>query len=61
MNDTKIIQDLFDSQLIVVNVGPRMFGEALEKQHVEVVQVDWKPAAGGDKKIQDILAALGGF
>lgn len=61
MNDTRKIQELFNSQLVVVNIGPRMFGEALEKQNVEVVQVDWKPAAGGDKKMQEILSALGGI
>jgi len=61
MNNTEKISELFNSQLVVVNIGPRLFGEALEKQHVDVVQVDWKPVAGGDKKMQDILAALGGY
>ncbi len=59
--DTSKIENLFASQLVAVNIGPRLFGEALEKQGVEVVQVDWKPAAGGDREMQDILSALGGF
>lgn len=59
MADTSKIQDLFDSELVAVNIGPRLFGEALEKQGLEVVQVDWRPVAGGDKEMQDILSILG--
>lgn len=59
MADTSEIQQLFESELVAVNIGPRLFGEALEKQGLEVVQVDWRPVAGGDKQMQDILAALG--
>ena len=57
--DTSKIQALFDSELVAVNIGPRLFGEALEKQDVEVVQVDWQPVAGGDKEMQDLLDILG--
>lgn len=59
MADTSKIQRLFESELVAVNIGPRLFGEALEKQGVEVVQVDWRPVAGGDKEMQDILSTLG--
>ena len=59
MTNTDKIQALFDSQLVAVNIGPRLFGEALEKQNVEVVQVDWRPIAGGDKQMQDLLSGLG--
>ena len=59
MTDTSKIQQLLESELVVVNIGPRLFGEALEKQGVEVIQVDWRPVAGGDKEMQDILSVLG--
>lgn len=59
MADTSKIQQLFESELVAINIGPRLFGEALEKQGVEVVQVDWRPVAGGDKEMQDILSVLG--
>jgi FdrA protein len=59
--NTEKIQALFDSQLVVVNVGPKLFGDALVKQNFEVVQVDWKPPAGGDKKMRELLSSLGGF
>jgi hypothetical protein len=55
------IQELFESKLVVINVGSRLFGEALEKQGVEVIQIEWMPVAGGDKEMQDILDLLGGF
>jgi FdrA protein len=55
------IQELFHSELVVINIGSRVFANALEKQEVEVVQVDWKPVAGGDKEMQDILSLLGGL
>lgn len=59
-NVEKILQ-LFSSELVVVNVGSRLFAEALEKQGVKVAQVDWKPVAGGDKEMQDLLSLLGGL
>lgn len=59
MADTSKIQQLFESELVAINIGPRLFGEALEKQGVEVIQVDWRPVAGGDKGMQDILSVLG--
>jgi FdrA protein len=61
MRDTKKIQELFRSQLVAINIGPSVFGEALEKQGIEVLQVDWQPPAGGDKQMQDALASIGGF
>ncbi len=59
MTNTDRIQELFNSELVVLNIGPRLFGDALGKQNVEVVQVDWRPLAGGDKQMQDLLADLG--
>lgn len=61
MADQEKILSLFRSELVVVNVGPRSFAEVLEKQGYKTVQVDWKPAAGGDKRMQEMLEYLGGF
>lgn len=52
--------ELFRSELVVINVGIELFGEAIRSQNVKVVQVDWKPPAGGDQDMIDILEALGG-
>lgn len=59
--DCEKIMKLFQSELVVVNVGPKLFAEALEKQNYKTVQVDWKPIAGGDREMQEILAVLGGL
>ena len=55
------ILDLFRSELVTVNVGPRLFATALEQQGYRTVQVNWKPPAGGDNEMQDILKLLGGL
>lgn len=60
-NNVEKILELFQSELCVINVGSRLFSSALEQQGVEVVQVDWKPVAGGDKEMQDLLSLLGGI
>lgn len=59
--ENKNILDLFRSELVVINAGPRIFASALEKQHYRTIQVDWKPVAGGDREMQEILALLGGL
>ena len=59
--DCKQIMDLFRSELVVINVGPKMFATALDKQGYETIQVDWKPIAGGDREMQQILSVLGGL
>ncbi len=59
--DCEKILKLFQSELVVVNVGPRLFATALEKQNYKTVQVDWKPVAGGDREMQEILEVLGGL
>lgn len=60
MNCEKIM-NLFQSELVVVNVGPKLFATALEQQNYKTVQVDWKPIAGGDREMQEILEVLGGL
>ena len=52
------ITELLESPLIIINVGLRKFTESLEKQQVEVVQVDWVPPAGGDKEMMNLLDQL---
>jgi hypothetical protein len=50
--------DLLQSPIIVINVGLKDFAENLEKQDVEVVQVDWSPPAGGDQELIELLDDL---
>ena len=46
---------------MVINVGNKLFAEALDKQGFKTVQVDWVPPAGGDKKMQELLKIMGGL
>jgi hypothetical protein len=42
----------------VVNVGIEQFGEELRRQEAAVVQVDWRPPAGGEPRLAELLARL---
>ena len=42
----------------IVNVGLREFAETLLERGAQVVQYDWRPVAGGDRRLQSFLAAL---
>ncbi|MCD4802459.1 MAG: acyl-CoA synthetase FdrA [Anaerolineales bacterium] len=43
-----------------INVGLESFTESLLAQNVEAVQVDWKPAAGGDPDLMALLEKMKG-
>jgi len=44
--------------LHVVNIGLESFAQDLKAQGVAVVQVDWRPPAGGDARLAALLAEL---
>jgi hypothetical protein len=46
---------LFDRELSVVNIGLDLFCKALVRQDTRVAQVTWRPPAGGDKRLAEIL------
>jgi len=52
------INKLFNSDLKVINIGLAGFAEELDDLGVEVVHVDWKPPAGGNEKVQNLLNQL---
>jgi hypothetical protein len=53
-----MINKLLSGPVIVINLGLSLFGANLEKQGVEVVQVEWVPPAGGDQEMIDLLDDL---
>ncbi len=59
MMDVKKINDLFKQDLVVINMGLESFAEQLRKEKVKVLQMNWKPPAGGNKKLVSLLAKLG--
>ena len=42
----------------IVNVGLEVFAETLRELGVPVVHVDWRPPAGGDRRLTDLLSRL---
>lgn len=52
------LSKLFDSQLAVVNMGLESFYEELKEQEVPVIHMDWRPKAGGNKKMASLLGRL---
>ena len=57
--DVKKINELFTKELVVVNMGLDSFADTLRKEKVDVLQMDWKPPAGGDKRVISLLEKLG--
>lgn len=52
------INDLFAGKLSVINVGAPVFKDDLAAQGVPVVQLDWRPPAGGRPELIAALDAL---
>lgn len=52
------VQELFKQDLKVINLGLKSFYHDLKSQNVQVVQVNWKPIAGGNKRMASLLARI---
>lgn len=49
------LKDFFGKKVKVINLGIPSFADDLKRQNVEVIHTDWRPPAGGNKKIQALL------
>jgi len=45
-------------RLKIVNIGLEWFYHELKRQGAEVVHVKWRPPAGGDKEIIELLRRI---
>lgn len=52
------LKDFFGKKIKVINLGIPSFAEDLKKQGIETVHTDWRPPAGGNKKVQALLAKV---
>ncbi|MDF2523765.1 MAG: FdrA family protein [Clostridiales bacterium] len=52
------IFDLLSDKPRVVNVGLKHFAETIEQHGGQVLQFNWAPVAGGNKRLNDMLAKL---
>jgi hypothetical protein len=57
--DVKKINELFSKELKVINMGLDSFADNLRKKEVAVLQMDWNPPAGGNKRLISLLERLG--
>lgn len=57
MNVAKI-NKLFGEDLNAINMGLESFADNLRREDVSAVQVDWRPPAGGDKKLAALFDRL---
>ena len=58
--DVPISTEATDSSptFAAINVGLESFTDSLRDQGAEVVQVDWRPPAGGDERLASLLTRL---
>lgn len=52
------VNELFKDELKVINMGLRSFANDVKSQNVPVIHVDWRPVAGGNKKLSSLLSKL---
>jgi len=58
MASQDLLLRLFKSKLSIINVGIEKLVEHLSDYDVDMIQVDWKPPAGGDPEILKKLRNL---
>ncbi len=57
--DVGKISDLFTGELQCINMGLELFAQSLQRQGVTVLQMAWRPPAGGDERLLGLLRRLG--
>ncbi|NMD41923.1 MAG: fdrA domain protein, partial [Firmicutes bacterium] len=45
-------------EIKVINMGIPSFAQALNEQGVTMIHVDWKPPAGGDARLMELLKKM---
>ena len=55
---TACYKRLLGAELRVVNVGLDLFASTLEELGVPAVHMDWRPPAGGDPRLAQLLDRL---
>ncbi len=58
MDTTKITQ-LFKKELNVINMGLETFADNLKEQDTTVIQMAWRPPAGGNERLIAMLRKIG--
>lgn len=53
------LNELFKQDIKVINIGIPSFAQDLTQQGVVNIHVEWRPPAGGNRKIQALLDKIG--
>lgn len=53
-------RDVLNREIRIINIGIERFSEDLKEAGVPVIQMDWRPPAGGDRKLIEMLDLLAG-
>lgn len=51
-------QSPLNREIFVINIGIERFAEDLRRDEVPVIQMDWRPPAGGNKRLIKLLDSL---
>ena len=51
-------EDLLSKSPVIISVGLEIFAETLKELGFSMVQVDWRPPAGGDQRLAGLLSRL---
>lgn len=49
---------VIEREIQVINIGIDRFADDLKQAGVPVIQMDWRPPAGGNKRLIDLLDLL---
>jgi len=58
MNMLPLSPEAFSRSVAAINVGLEVFYDSMVEQGASVVQVDWRPPAGGNEKLMALLSKL---
>ena len=50
---------VLETPAALINVGLEVFSESLLAQGVRTIQVEWRPPAGGNERLMNILEKMG--
>lgn len=57
-NQPDPVMRLLTQTPVVINIGLEGFANELNSQQVAVTHLDWRPPAGGDAELADLLSRL---
>jgi FdrA protein len=55
---TPVPLESLNTPVAAINIGLETFFDSLTDQGAAAVQVDWRPPAGGDERLMDILSKM---